>query len=235
MARILYVFPHPDDESFGPAPGIAAQKRKGHEVHVLTLTRGGGTKQRHRLGISVEEMGEIRFREMQCVREVLDLDSLAVHDLPDGGLEDLDPRDIEEVVRTSMRHIKPDVVVTYAAHGISGHRDHLVGHHVVKSVFVEERQKGGPARLAFFTLPENDTPSRPAHLKGSPAEKIDAREPVTEDDLRLAQMALDCYETYRSVIEEHQPLQQVQEAVVFELYQENFKEPIGGLCSRLQQ
>ena len=46
--RILYVFPHPDDESFGPARAMATQRRQGHEVYLLTLTGG---KQR-RCGIS---------------------------------------------------------------------------------------------------------------------------------------------------------------------------------------
>ena len=48
--RILYIYPHPDDESFGPAGVMAKQRREGHEVHLLTLTRGGATRQRHRYG-----------------------------------------------------------------------------------------------------------------------------------------------------------------------------------------
>ncbi len=35
--RILYIFPHPDDESFGPARAMAAQRRQGHDVYLLTL------------------------------------------------------------------------------------------------------------------------------------------------------------------------------------------------------
>ena len=58
--RILYIFPHPDDESFGPAPAIAAQRRQDDEVYLLTLTKGEATKQRHRLGVSKKEMREIR-------------------------------------------------------------------------------------------------------------------------------------------------------------------------------
>jgi LmbE family N-acetylglucosaminyl deacetylase len=37
--KILYVFPHPDDESFGPAPAIAAQIRNANKVYLLTLTK----------------------------------------------------------------------------------------------------------------------------------------------------------------------------------------------------
>ncbi|MEM8600085.1 MAG: PIG-L family deacetylase, partial [Bacteroidota bacterium] len=36
---LLYVFPHPDDESFCPGPAMARQAREGHAVHLLTLTR----------------------------------------------------------------------------------------------------------------------------------------------------------------------------------------------------
>lgn len=234
MARILYIFPHPDDESFGPAPGIVAQKRQGHEVHLLTLTRGGATKQRHEFGYSIEEMGEVRFREMQCVREVLDLDDMTVLDLPDGGLDEMDPHDIEADVRRAMEHSRPDVVVTYAGHGISGHPDHLVTHQIVKRVFCELRDRTkGPRRLAFFTLRLEGRPDRPAHLSGSPDDRIDALEPVTGADLRIAARALQCYETYRRVVEEHQPLREVEEAVVFELFQERCSPELVGLCTNL--
>ncbi len=57
LMRFLYVFPHPDDESFGPAAAMHAQLRAGHDVYLLTLTRGGATKQRHKLNLSVEADG----------------------------------------------------------------------------------------------------------------------------------------------------------------------------------
>lgn len=236
VARILYIFPHPDDESFGPAPGIVAQKRQGHEVHLLTLTRGGATKQRHAYGYSVEEMGEVRFREMQCVRDVLDLDDMTVLDLPDGGLGEMDPREIETDIRRTIEHANPDIVVTYAGHGISGHSDHLVTHEVVKRVFCEMREsERGLRRLAFFTLRAEGRPGRPAHLKGSPDDRIDAFEPVSADDLRIAARALQCYETYQKVVEEHQPLREVEKGVVFELFQERYHPELKGLCTDLPE
>jgi hypothetical protein len=39
--KILYIFPHPGDESFGPAGAIHSQVNGGHEMHRLILTRGG--------------------------------------------------------------------------------------------------------------------------------------------------------------------------------------------------
>jgi hypothetical protein len=88
--RILYVFPHPDDESFGPARAMAAQRRQGHDVHLLTLTRGEATKVRHTLGWTLEQMGAARHRELEAVAATLDLTGLRVLTLPDSGLKELD-------------------------------------------------------------------------------------------------------------------------------------------------
>lgn len=102
IMKILYIFPHPDDESFGPARAISSQVRAEHEVYLLTLTRGGATKERFKYGYSIEEMGEVRFNEMNEVAKVLGLTEMIVLDFPDSGLKELDPREIEkDVIRDS--------------------------------------------------------------------------------------------------------------------------------------
>ncbi|WP_243664337.1 PIG-L family deacetylase, partial [Rhodothermus marinus] len=139
------------------------QRREGHAVHLLTLTRGEATRQRHHHGYSKPEMGRVRFEEMQCVAEVLGLSSLEVLDFPDGELAELDPRVLEDVVARAIERHRPDVVVTYPVHGISGHPDHLVTHAVVKRVGCALRERlGVPRRLAFFSpYPKGSKRNRP--------------------------------------------------------------------------
>ncbi len=60
--RALFIFPHPDDESYGPGRFMYCLQRQGHDVFLLTLTRGEATKQRFRLGVDKAEMGRIRYR-----------------------------------------------------------------------------------------------------------------------------------------------------------------------------
>lgn len=232
---LLYVFPHPDDESFGPAPAIARQRRRGHDVHLLTLTCGEATKQRHKFGYSKAEMGRVRYAEMQDVAEALDLAGLTVLDFPDGGLDDLDPRTLEAAVAERVRAVAPEVLVTYAVHGISGHPDHLVTHAVVKRVFCALRDEGADRlrRLAFFTLPEDGNAERPDHLQGSPEAAIDVVEAFDADDLARARKALDCYVTYQDIVEAHQPLRAVADGVCFELFQETHQPPLGELTAAL--
>src|SRR3982751_4124156 len=104
--RILYIFPHPDDESFGPARAIAAQRRQGHDVFLLTLTRGEATKVRHTFGWTLEQMGEARYRELLAVSATLDLTGICVLNLPDGGLKEIDPQTIEHSIREEILRVE---------------------------------------------------------------------------------------------------------------------------------
>lgn len=233
--KVLYVFPHPDDESFGPAMAIWRQKRAGYRVFLLTLTRGGATKQRHEYGYSVEEMGRVRWRELRRAARVLELDGLTVLDLPDSGLKELDPREIERPIRKAIRRIQPAVVVTYAVHGISGFADHLVTHAAVKRVYCDLREDGphAPRRLALFTLHPSRGEAGPASLNTSPEAEIDCAIPLDARDRQRAREALACYETYESVIRERKPLEQLGDTLHFELFQEDHDPPLCDLAEGL--
>lgn len=234
---LLYVFPHPDDESFGPGPAIARQAREGHDVHLLTLTKGGATQQRHKLGYSVEEMGAIRERETLAAAEALGCTNATVLDFPDGGLADLDPRDLEGVIQRKIEAVRPDVVVTYAVHGISGHPDHLVAHAVVKRAYCaacDAMAARSPRRLALFTLVEGEIVRPPDHLRGLPDEEIGAIVTFTDADRARGEAALDCYETYQEVVEKHDPLKQVEGGVPFALFQEDAGDTLDSLTADLR-
>jgi len=233
---LLYIFPHPDDESFGPGPIMAKHRRDGHDVHLLTLTKGGATKQRHRLGLSVEAMGDVREQEMQCVARALDLSSLTVLNLPDGGLKYLDPLEVEQPIRERIQAVRPDVVVTYAVHGISGHPDHLVCHAVCTRLFCDLKRAdpgSAPRRLALFTLVQGEMEGAAEHLKGSPVTDIGARVLCSEEDFAAGEAALACYETYAEVVAEHRPLDQVRSGVAFELFGEDIQEPLSDITEAL--
>ena len=234
--RILYIFPHPDDESFGPARVMFKQRRQGHEVYLLTLTKGGATKQRFKLGYSIEEMGEIRYKEMLEVAKTLELSGMTVLDLPDSGLKEMDPREIEKVIIQETERLQPQVVVTYAVHGISGFHDHLVSHAVVKRVFVEMKEKHTwLKRQAFTTLTQEEAQKSPHfRLNSSTVEEIDCVYQVDPVDIAKNLKALDCYETFQETIEKSGIKGLVrQKEVVFEIYQESHDPPLSNLFESL--
>jgi LmbE family N-acetylglucosaminyl deacetylase len=236
--RALYIYPHPDDESFGPASIMAKQRRLGHEVHLLTLTRGGATKVRHRFGLDVERMGELRTAEMRSVAAVLDLNGLNVLDLPDGRLKEIDPRIVEDVVAAEIRRVRPHVVVTYPVHGVSGFHDHLVTHAVVKRVFLTLRAEMPELqRLAMITLSQESAAALsngPFRLSGSTPEEIDCVEQASAGDIEKNREALRCYVSYMRTIEQAGVIESRESANPFELFDERHDPPLADLFAGLR-
>lgn len=232
--RLLYIFPHPDDESFGPVAAMHQQLEAGHEVHLLTLTRGGATRQRLRLGLSVDEMGEVRFQEMLAVEKTVGLTGMTVWDYPDSGLKHLDPRVLELAVEEHVDALRPDVLVTYAVHGISGFHDHLVAHAVVKRLFCDMRDRGHRylKRLALLTLPDNGEPVFSAagmRLKHSTPGEIACEIHLRDEDREMMVECLRCYETYQDTIEASGVIEKVGSVLHFELFGESHETPIADM------
>lgn len=236
--RYLYIFPHPDDESFGPAAVMNQQLEQGHEVHLLTLTRGEATKVRFELGLGKEAMGDLRYREMQEVQKVLGLSSLEVLRFPDSGLKELDPRVLEQAIKDHVRQIQPHILVSYPVHGISGFHDHLVTHAVVKRAYLELREEGGLPleRLAFYTLMDQGIDpfeGKAFPVRRSLQEEIGCSVPLTEKDLEAFRKALDCYQSYQETIERSGVKEMVDKNALFELFGEDPEEPYTDLTEGL--
>lgn len=238
--KILYIFPHPDDETFGPAPVINIQRKEGHEIYLLTLTKGGATRERFKLNKSVDEMGEIRYREMLDVKKVLGLTDMTVLDLPDSGLQEEDPREIEKIIAGHIEKIKPDVVVTYPVHGNSGFHDHLVTHAVVKRVYLEMKDNGADylKRLAFLTLKDHE--DKPVfqqdgtfRMRQSPEYLIDCEIALNDDDIETLKKALSCYGTYKDKIEESGVEEKIGDTAYAEFYREDFDPPVKSITEKL--
>ncbi len=229
--KILYIYPHPDDESFGPANVMHMQQRLGHKVSLLTLTEGGATKQRHKYNLSIEEMGKVRVKEMYRVAEVLKLSDMTILDLPDSGLKEMDPADIESVIEKHIEKINPDVIVTYPVHGVSGFHDHLVTHAAVKSVFCRMKKEGrGPKRLAFIALREEQAAKSPLfRLNHSTEAEIDCNITVEPEDHQALHKALDCYTTFLETINASGVRTLLNETMSFEFFMESFNPPVNDL------
>lgn len=238
--KLLYIFPHPDDESFGPAGAIYQQIRSGHEVHLLTLTRGGATKMRFRYNLSEEQMGEVRLKEMQKVQQVLELSGMTVWNLPDGELAHMEPISLEDKIKDHIQALQPDIVVTYAVHGVSGHPDHLTTHAVVKRVYcdLKRNNKTSPSRLALFTLPREDKENQDEkggnfQVTRSKEKYIDCVIKLTEEDRIRFLESLDAYETFKEVVEETRVKEVIQYDICFEIFNENHKPPLKNLEEKL--
>lgn len=238
--KILYIFPHPDDESFGPAGVIDKQVKDGHEVHLLTLTRGEATRMRYKYGFTEDQMAVERTKELEAAGKLLNLASLKILDFKDGSLAHLDPRILEETITEHISKILPELIVTYPVHGISGHHDHLTTHAVVKSLFVNLKNGKFPElkRLAFFTLPreenlDDETKGGNYKVNRSLNKYIDAEIELSSENRQAFLDCLDCYKTFQEVIEDSGVKEKIGNKVYFEIFGEDHKPLLKSLTEDL--
>jgi len=164
--RLLGIFAHPDDESFGAGGTLAKYARSGVEVHVCTVTDGaGGTYDPALLEASgCSTLAELRRRELECACRVLgaQLWTLPYRDSGMAGSSDnLHPASlfqapldevVAELVRV-IRHVRPHVIITHELSGGYNHPDHVKTSQAVQRAFYA----AGEGR-SFASLPPHDLP-----------------------------------------------------------------------------
>ena len=111
--RILAVFAHPDDESFGPAGTIIKAIRSGHTVSLLTLTQGeAGT-----LGISkylsATNLAKQRRKELKCAVKKLGIQHFQIQNLSDNHLQYIPDQVGIDIIKVKISRFKPDIIITY--------------------------------------------------------------------------------------------------------------------------
>jgi LmbE family N-acetylglucosaminyl deacetylase len=140
-------------------------------------------------------------------------------------------------VETHILKLKPDVVVTYPQHGISGHFDHLAIHAVVKYLYAKMRRSplnNFWKRLAFFTLGEPDVGIGNPNATFSAPAHIDCVVPLDADDIEMLKKTLHCYKSYEEVIVNYDVVNHIGNKVHFEFWDENFEPPLADITANLR-
>jgi LmbE family N-acetylglucosaminyl deacetylase len=138
--RMLLVFAHPDDESFGMGATIAKYAREGVQIDLICATNGEAGEVPDEYLDDYESIAELRMAELECAMENLGINKLHRFDYRDSGMAgspdndhpnalvqaDLD--EVTERVARVIREVRPHVVVTFDSYGGYGHPDHIVMH-----------------------------------------------------------------------------------------------------------
>lgn len=122
----LFIFAHPDDESF--TSGIAISKYASETTHQLTLicaTRGQAGKAGDPPLCSIDELAAFREMELRRAGEILGLHQVDIWDYEDKHLNEVPIQELVDKIHEAIAHYQPDIVITFAPHGISGHPDHI--------------------------------------------------------------------------------------------------------------
>lgn len=122
----LFIFAHPDDESF--TSGIAISKYSAETTHQLTLicaTRGQAGKAGDPPLCAIDELASFREKELRRAAEILGLHQVEFWDYEDKHLNEVPLQELVDKILEAIAHYQPEIIITFAPHGISGHPDHI--------------------------------------------------------------------------------------------------------------
>jgi LmbE family N-acetylglucosaminyl deacetylase len=118
------VLAHPDDESVGCAGALALAHDAGATTRLLVATRGeAGTPD----GAADPAFGGIRESELICAAKAIGLDEVSILDgYTDGAVADEPFERLVTEIASWLADRRPQAVITFGAHGVTGHPDHIV-------------------------------------------------------------------------------------------------------------
>ena len=139
--KVLLVFSHPDDESFGPGGTIAIWAQKGYEMHLVCATKGEiGNNQ------TDEKTELIREKELKKAAAILGIKSVSFLGYKDGHISNRHIPQLAQKISAKIIQFKPHVIMTFNLNGVSGHLDHVAVANATTSAF----DKTGIAKKLYY-------------------------------------------------------------------------------------
>ena len=213
---IAAVLAHPDDESFSCAGALALAHDAHRAVRLLVATRGeAGTPD----GTPDEEMAGRREDELRCAAGRIGLDEVTLLEgFADGGLAEAPFSELVDDIALWLSDRRPDTVITFGAHGVTGHPDHVVIGSATRWAVERLAEQGVAPHSLFVIAPVFGPGTKRYDLspeEGAATHRIDVT-PVIER--RIA--ALECHASQPDAREEARELREMldRDGVVYEGY-----------------
>ncbi|MBP6044540.1 MAG: PIG-L deacetylase family protein [Microgenomates group bacterium] len=189
MKKVLCIFAHPDDESFGPS-GTIHLLTKTHEVYLVCITNGDAGKNSHKT--SKLPLAKIRQRELRASSKFLGTKKVFFLNYGDGSLNNLQYHDIAKKIKKISDRLKPETFITFEPRGVSGHLDHIAASMITSYVF---ERTPYVKKLMHYCLSKDQTSSMGEYFiyrpEGYSADEIDEVVDIsTVRELKTASMYL---------------------------------------------
>jgi N-acetylglucosamine malate deacetylase 2 len=211
------VLAHPDDESVGCGGALALAHADGVTTRLLVATRGeAGTPD----GEPDPQFGGVREAELICAAKAIGLDEVSILEgYADGAVADESFERLVGEIATWLADRRPDAVITFGPHGVTGHPDHIVVGNATRWA-VERLSDAGQAPNAIYVISPVFDPSGSRYDLSPEEQTATHRIDITAvADRKLA--ALECHASQTDTAEQIAALRAAieAEATIHEGYQ----------------
>ena len=208
--RVLGVFAHPDDDVFSIGGTLALHASDVDTT--LAFCTSGENGPIWVEGIATREtLGDVREREQAAAMDALGVGTRSVFlRYPDGGLMDVVRDELTDRITNMVREVRPHVVVTFGADGLTSHPDHVRAGEATFEAFHRVRAEGrfGPQRLLQVAWPASAVDRFDRQLAGraggGPSGSLLNLSAVSDDRIGVAVDVRPVADRKRSAIEAHQ-------------------------------
>jgi len=133
--KFLFIFAHPDDETFSSGGTIAKLTNAKHKVILITATKGEAGELGNPPITTRDKVGEVRERELRRAAKILGISDIYFLDFVDGKVRYARNKKLEGKILSILKKEKPDIVVTFDKMGGSNHPDHKAVSRATTKVF----------------------------------------------------------------------------------------------------
>lgn len=152
--KILFVFPHPDDEQ-AFATGLYLQSKKaGLQTKSICLTNGEKSTLRYGLGTD-DDLGKVRATEYKNALNILDIKDYDQPNFGDGKLRE-QTNDLYQYILNEINNTQFDYVSTFEPDGVYGHPDHIEISKVITQIYHDNKN----FRLIYATVDNSFDPDQ---------------------------------------------------------------------------
>lgn len=200
--RLLSVFPHPDDESYGPAGTLARAGADPDAAAVcLCLTHGEASSMGPERGLSTDAVAALREGRLVEVAGLLGLDGMIVASLPDGRLARCGLDEVAAVITAVLDAFQPQVVIGHDPRGVNAHPDHIATHWALRHALL-----GRKTRFAMMAYLDDVVEiAKPRLIFPTPEDEIDAVVHLSDDETRAKESCLRVHEAFITLVETSDP------------------------------
>lgn len=182
--RVLAIYPHPDDETFGKAGALALHAKEGAKITLVCATLGQmGRRMGKPFFANRETLWEIREKEIKDACSVIGIQDLRLWRMLDKTLQFEDPEKLADRVEVVLKDVKPELVYSfYPKYAV--HPDHNA---LAEAVI-----------LAISRLPKNERPVVYASAFSKNCEDLIGSPNILMDVSQVLDVKLDAIRAHRS-------------------------------------